>query len=600
MGAETLPSFKMAELNTNIVLQYLNGIEKSPQQATLRKWMDIFYEVSLHTKGVRPRFKDISIENGGYIIPPRWLGEEYQLIFDRYLMARHPREAEVTRNWRYSQYRPLTKAPFGMLTDILRGAIFQDSQYTLALPDPDDNNYIWNNNFNNKNLISYFQEVILPAMVEDPNGCIVRIPAKPWYEQTASKVEVDILFVNSKNIIFSGKKDFVFTHDQYAYWITDNIIMRYQKVDGKYELQNRGYYTTRLGHLPVSIAGGIWNTEGYFDSFYDKAIAAANEFVSSFSAEQMIDKEASHPYITQLEEQCGNCGGTGQETLRDRNSGSPKIAICQKCKGKGTISINPADRITASIDDWEKLKDGGVKITNPDININQYHRDKNNGIMEMILRALNLLNIDAAQSGTAKAIDLEKLHTFISAVSNNIFDNIIYSTICDLIAYRNVKTTSNGVEPYIYDFILIKPTQFQIKTAADLMVELTDSTKNNIPGYIRKKQVTEFVDKRFAGDDIFQKKTLIIAELDDLYVFTAEERLTMRTMGEIETKDLIYSRKLPTILDSLIREKGSQWFLKTNTEAIKQLVDELMSPFLANIEFSIIDDNGNLTNEKKL
>jgi hypothetical protein len=587
----------MPELNTTLVLNYLNAIEPNPQRETIRKWMDVFYEVSLHTKGVRPRFKDLSIENGGYITPPRWLGHEYQDIFDRYLMTRHPREPEITRQWRYSQYRPFTKAPFGMLTDILRGAIFQDSQYTLTLPEKEDNDYIWNNNFLNKNLITYCAEILLPALLEDPNGYIVRIPSKPWYEQTAPRVDIDIFFVNSKDLVFVGKSDVVFKRNNYAYWITENAIMRYAKTDGsQYELDGRGYYATMLGRLPASIAGGIWNTEGYYDSYYDKAVPAANEFISSFSAEQMVDKEASHPWITQIADDCDECHGIGEVATKDYNSGTSKTISCPKCKGRKTVSVNPADRIQISLEDWEKVPDGGVRINTPDTSVNKYHRDKNTQIMEMILRALNLLNIDAAQSGTAKSIDLEKLHTFISAVSNNIFDNIIYPIIRDIIAYRNVQATPTGTVPYVYDFTLIKPTQFQIKTAADLLLELTESTKGNIPGYIRKKQVAEFVDKRFAGDDVFQRKTEVIAELDDLYVYTPDERMTMRTTGEIDLQDLIFSRKLPGILDTLIRERGTHWFKGAKIDEIKDLVDKLISSLLDVKEFALKDENGNTQN----
>lgn len=589
----------MPELNNSTVLGYLNDIIPNPKKETIRRWRDVFYEISLHTKGARPKFKDPSNDHGVHITPPRYLGEEYQSLFDNYLLSRHPRENEVTRNWRYSQYRSFTKAPFGMLTDILRGAIFQDSQYTLTLPDKEDNDYIWNNNFDGRSLISYISEVIVPAVVEDPNGQVVRIPSKPWYEQTASRIEVEVFFVNSKDIVYPGKEDFVFKRGEYAYWITPNSIFRYVQDAGKlYIPEPKGYYATRLGHLPCTAGGGIWNTEGYYDSYYDKAVAAANEFISSFSAEQMVDKEASHPYITQLQDDCNDCQGTGQEPYNDPQSGFARTRPCAKCSGKGTISVNPADRIAVGIEDWEKLKDGGVKLTNPDVNINQYHRDKNTQVMEMILRALNLLNIDAAQSGTAKAIDLEKLHTFISAVSNYVFDNIIYSTVRDFVAYRNVRATPNGIVPHVYDFVLIKPTQFQIKSAADLMLELTDSTKGNIPGYIRKKQVIEFVDKRFGGDDSFQKKTQVIAELDDLYVFTPDELMTMRTMSAIDQTDLIFSRKLPGILDILIREKGTEWFTRAKIDDIKTLVDKEMKPFLLVKEFSLKDDNGNPKNEE--
>lgn len=589
----------MALLTPQKAQDLLNDVSKAPdsQSILLKKRKDVFLEVSLHTRGVRPSFRDLSRDNGGYIIPPRWGGEEYQYIFETFLINRHPREADVTRQWRLSQYRPHTKAPFGMLTDILRGAIFQDSQYTLTLPDKDDNDYIWGNNFQGMNLITYMSEVVLPGIIEDPNGYVVRMPSKPYFDQTADRLEIMILFVNSKNIVYDGPEDLVFKHGDWGYWLTPGAIFRFDKVDGgQYRVDPRGYFATMLGHLPASIAGGLWNNDGYYDSYYDKAIPTANEYISSFSAEQLVDKEASHPYITQIADDCKECHGSGEVTWPGENGEPPRLRACPKCKGEGLTSNNPADRLKVPFSDWEKLKDGGTVLNNPDTNINKYHNDKNGKIMSDILRALNLLNIDAAQSGNAKAIDQEKLYMFISTVSNKLFDTILFPTISDIIAFRNVRATGDGkTMPYVYDFTLIKPSQFQIKTAADLLDELINSTKGNIPGFIRKRQITEYVDKRFAGDDVFQKKTQVIEQLDDLFVYTEDEQLTMITTGKVQKTDLIFSRNLPSILDEISREKGTRYFKNASIDDLKALVDAKMKPLLVVKNFAVLNGNGNPT-----
>lgn len=593
----------MSDLNSNLVLDYLNNKQPSPQVKKKEKWEGVFYETSLHTRGACPKFKDLTKDSVGYIIPHRYMGDKYQKLFDHHLMTRHPREPFETHQWRLSQYRPFTKTPFAMLTDVLKGAIFQDSQYTLQLPDIMDNDYIWGNNWQGKNLIQFFKDVILPSDLEDPNGVCVRLPSKPWYEQKGNKVEVDIRFINSKDVVFIGPKDFVWkgiddlTSAEYAFWVNDLTIFRYVKFEGNFQVEERGYYAHMLGWLPANVAGGIWNTDSYYDSFYDKAIAWANEHISSFSAEQMVDKEASHPYIVQVAETCPKCQGTALEMLPDMQGDMKKVA-CTKCNGTGTMSISPASRLTVDMEDWEKGKGEFLKIITPDISVNKYHRDKNVAMFEMILRALNLLNIDAAQSGKAKAIDQEKLHLFTSDVNNSLFDNMIGPSVRDIVAFRNVVATPTGVVPHVYEYVLIKPTQFQIKTSSDLMLEMTEGTKANIPGYIRKKIVKEYVDKRFSGDDIFQKKDEVIAELDDLYVYSQEELGAMKLNGNIEPKDLIFSRKLPGILDEIIRSKGTSWFKSSDISTIKTVVDAEMKSFLS-VGFVLIDDNGNPQDDVK-
>ena len=73
-----------------------------------------------------------------------------------------------------------------------------------------------------------------------------------------------------------------------------------------------------FGRLPVTIAGGDWNTQegGFYESYFDKAKAIADEFISSYSAAQMVDKEASHPFIVAAQEDCPDCNGTGKTTIQ--------------------------------------------------------------------------------------------------------------------------------------------------------------------------------------------------------------------------------------------------------------------------------------------
>src|SRR5688572_33425225 len=99
-------------------LAILNKTVKLSPQITdmMQRWRDVYHGISLHTTGACPRFKDTV--TGRTITPPGYYGPEYQYLFDNYLLSRHPREDEPTRNWRYSQYRPLTKAPFGQVTEI--------------------------------------------------------------------------------------------------------------------------------------------------------------------------------------------------------------------------------------------------------------------------------------------------------------------------------------------------------------------------------------------------------------------------------------------------------------------------------------------------
>ncbi len=560
-------------MQPNEVLAILNKTVKLSRETTetLQRKRDVYYGISLHTTGACPAFRDLS--GGGTIYPQGYYGPEYQRLFDKHLLSRHPRENDATRNWRFSQYRPLTKAPFAQITEIITGAIFQDSNYDLNLQDLQDEQYIWGNHFSGYDIVGYFSNVAFRNMVEDPNGVLVRIPASAGYEQTDDKLQVDIWFVNTKDIILHTQDDFIFLRNGYAWWVDKQTIWRfsYKPDEKKYFLSQQdahGYYAHMLGRLPISIAGGVWNTQGYYDSYYSKAKAAADDFISAYSAAQLVDKEASHPFIVEASTDCADCRGLGQvQQDCDSCPNGVELVSCGSCYGSGQVSRNPGQHIIVPQD---KLKDGSpIQIVNPDVSINSHHRDVCAQVMGLIIEALHLQKTEEAQSGVAKAIDQERLYKFISNISNHVFDKLITDTLRDIIAYRNAGAVAGTVHPVEYPFRVLKPTQFRIKTSADLLNEYATGKQAGMPVFIRRRMALDFVDKQYSGDAIMKKKAQLITQLDSLSVLSIDEMTALRNAGVVSDAELQYSRKLPAAIDALIRDNGEYWFLNTPNNLVE-------------------------------
>lgn len=551
----------------------------------LRRWRDVYYGISLHTTGACPRFTDPA--SGRAVTPPAFFGNEYQYLFDNYLLSRHPRESDATRNWRYSQYRPLTRAPFAQITQIVTGAIFQDSNYMLEVQDEQDESYIWGNNFSGHDIVGYFANIGIRNIVEDPNGLFLRIPKHAFYEQENDKVEVDIWFVNTKDILYYTATDLVFKHGGFAWWIDNQTIWRfsYNAQKKQYYLaadDAKGYYAHMLGRLPVSIAGGEWNTQGYYDSYFSKAKAAADDFISAYSAAQLVDKEASHPFIVEASAECNECSGRGhvQQNCETCPTGL-ELVSCGTCGGSGQISRSPGQRIILP---HEKMKDGApIQIINPDVTINSHHRDVCAQVMSLIVEALHLQKVDEAQSGVAKAIDQERLYKFISNISNHIFDKLLYDTLSDMLAYRNVATVNGSVHPAQLPFRINKPTQFRIKTSADLLTEYGEGCKANLPAFIRQRMALDFVDKQYSGDALMKRKAELITQLDELSVLSTAEILSLRDAGTVTAAAIMYSRKLPSVIDALVRAYGEAWLLNAGFGAIRLEIDTHMEQYV-NVE----------------
>jgi hypothetical protein len=555
----------------NDLIEMLNTGRYAFRDSTFYKYAkQVYYSVTLHTKGARPRFKNL--RNNVDIFPPFYFGDEYQYLFENFLFSRHPREAETTRNWRFSQYRARTKRPFLQLIELIGSLIFKQGQYHFECENEDTTKYILSNEFDYRgfNLFEYYHRVLHPAMYEDPNGFIVHIPV-PIED---SPVNVSIYHVRVIDVLHFEKDHLVYEKDGLVYSLTKNEINVYKKnEDGKYEEVPGRVYLHNLGFIPACLFGGVWNTEGFFNSFFDKAIPVADDYIGSYSAEQMIDKEASHPYITMAKKTCPTCQGTKTHQIDCETCPNGKELIdCSTCGGTGEISWNPADRYEASKEDMEYDL---VKITNPSPEFNKYHHEKNNELMRQILSSLDLLLIDEAQSGAAKALDKENLKLFASTINERLFSRIEFSIKC-IIGYRNVKRDAigEGLVPDFKQFTLLKPISFEIKSEEDLLQEVADAQAGSLPTVVRKKAIIQYVSTRYANDHELIKRTRLTLDFDKLATMTEEEISANQRLSD---DDLVMHTDMDSILDEFIDEIKIQEFLKLDYNETKTKFKEFIT-----------------------
>lgn len=570
-------------LDTQGVIQFLNNKSDNVANEFIARWRGIYYGMSLHISGAAPRFKDLA--GRGWITPVNYYGEAYQQLFEIFLLNRHPREADVTKDWRFSQYRAITKSPLLKAMGAITGAFFQDSNYNIQLEDPIDNEYIWGNNFNGKTLANYFESKF-QAICEDPNGFFVRIPSEPYYATTTERIEPKIIFINSINILRIEDDEILFWGQDYVWQVNNIGYFRYDKNDnGDYyhvDEQYGGYYAHLLGYLPIDQAGGQWNEKGFFESWLNDVKPIVDDFISNKSASQMVDKEASHPYIIEVSTDCPTCNAVGK-VFEDIDESDPHYAeyiggrrevICTMCQGSGQVSRNPADRLIAPAADMARNL---VQIVNPDIAINQYHKDNLAELEKTIYKALYLDSIDEAQSGVAKNIDLQARKKFYVKICNDLFDRLIGNTMRDIVALRNA-TVSNGMLRPMQDvekqITIIKPTDFDIKSPQDLLNEYDISTKALTPDFIRARQINDYVDKQFGGDAVMKRKSQIITQMDFMCVKSDADKQALVLGGGATTRDWQFSTQLPFILDGLIRNNSSNWFIISPYDLIKVAVDE--------------------------
>lgn len=571
--------------------------DNSYKFALKAKWEDIYYGMSLHIDGACPYYKLLrdgysTIYPGSYelIYPERFYGLRYQWIFDNVLFSRHPREAEETRQWRLSQYRPFQQAPFLQCIQMITGALFQDSGFGISIENKDDNDYIWGKNFDGMTLVGFLNHHA-NNIFTDPNGVFITIPKEPYYATTTTYIEPEIWFIRSTEILHLTKDEIVFTYGDYHWAVNGYGYLRFKKNEatGKFENVDTDYgyyYAHMMLKTPAIVAGGIWNQKGYYESWLQAGKPLADEFVSSKSAEQLVNKEASHPFIVEASEECPNCNGLGQiqwcgihksntdggECGHDCSNAWQKIN-CNTCGGSGTVSHNPGQRILAPQDQMDKSL---VQIINPNIDINKFHAENNANIYNSIKAALHLNYIEVAQSGVAKDYDMQTRYQFVLSISNDWFDRVIPNMIKSVLMLRNVQTVDGKTTPYVNeeaDYVITKPTQFKIKTAQELLDEYKTAKESSLPDYQLAAKLEDYADKQFGGDDILMKKTCVINKLDKLAMKNAADLQICVMNNAASVRDWQFSISLPYILDEMIEEKGQDWFLDAPYKNIKEDVN---------------------------
>jgi hypothetical protein len=554
----------------------------------IRHWREVYYGMSLHISGIRPNYQYLRWDGGDsysrvwyYDFNSPFYDWEYQFIFDTQLFSRHPREPEVTRQWRLSQYKPFTKAPFKQIIQVTTGALFQDSGYSVTIDDQQDNDYIWGGNFNGKTLVKYVEDK-LQVICEDPNGLFLVVPRQSRNEAQGDKVEPEVRFIPSKYVRHVTDDEIIWCEDD-VHWVVNRVgYFRFKNVESKWINidGNDGYFGHGLGHIPAYVAGGNWNARGYFDSWLDAAKAIADEFVSAMSAKQIVDKEVSHPFIVEPDTECPDCdqasgykqwcSGCNSATLScscdSPTAESRVLRMCNSCGGSGSISRNPADRIVVKQD---QLGHPQVQIINPDVNVNKYHAENVNELTERMERVLYLHTTEEAQSGVAKAIDQEKKYQFFSAISNDVFGRLLYHLIQDILAMRNVRVQNGEVTPTPTDFTIVKPSQFQVKTSYDLQEEYKVAKESGLPAYQLSAILADYSDKRFGGNDAFLKKDYYVNALDNLATKNDADIQIMLLNNAVTPRDYQFHVALPMILDSIIRERTPDNFVRMSFEQVQ-------------------------------
>jgi hypothetical protein len=409
-----------------------------------------------------------------------------------------------------------------------------------------------------------------------------------------------------------SRDEIVFEYKGVAWAINKMGYFRYIKVNDQYEMHPedvpyKGYYAHMTEQLPIVVAGGEWNNQGWYDSYLNAAKPIADKYLVGESSSVLVDKEASHPFIIAASEDCPDCSGGRVQYCTGCNHDSsncnctydgsvnPHLTLrdCNTCGGNGEISRNPGQW---QIVPYDQMDRDTIKLINPDVSINKYHAGNNAEIFKSFMRALHLDYIDQAQSKIAKDKDMETRYQFFMTVSDDEYDRVLPS-LCNIItSLRNVTSVNGQVKPEAKRVLIVKPTQFQLKTERDLLDDFEVARKAGLPEHILKAQSKDYVDKLYGGDEVLKKKDDIISELD-IFAVTSMADIQIALINGIDHRKLQFHLEIDGIIRGLIRDKGTEWFINSKFEVVKAEIDKAfdkMAPPVVPMQQNIVRDNINI------
>jgi len=547
--------------------------------ADKKKWEEASDRISVHAKGIRPQFQNPrkgragvnGMYQGGLVTPANY-EERYQYLFDNYILNRHPNEQEEHYQFRLSVFPALAKEIYLQGKTQVGGSIFQQSQYTIAANDELGQEYLDSIDFTKRVQEQFFEHILT-----DPFGKFAIVEKHLGEFSSDEKALPDIELVESRHILhYEAKESILFCASEkidgrkVLYYLDRQYCIKLiQTEQRKKQYVVFAAYEHGLGELPV-----VDNNKYLFESF----VTWADLIGRNFSDDEIVAKNNNHPHIQMVESVCSECIGSKVVNYPcDTCDGGMQEENCRTCKGRGTISVNPGEIHVIKESEFRpgELTGGSgmvdrIKFINPDVSISQNSFERCQKIYEGGLRSLHLKRVDEAQSGVAKALDYQMHGLLVSGTSTHVF-SIVDLILRYVFGYLNMGISKE--KPYTVE----QPTQFQIKTEADIIVEMKDLASADL-STIRDK-TDEYNQVVYSGNAVKMKKWEVVKVWDTLYCMSPDQISTYKLMGGVTPMDVIRHVKADFLMSQIILSKGEQHFINTDVKNIVAELDIMVKEF---------------------
>ncbi len=541
------------------------------------KWEEVYLRTTFHTLGIKPKYEVNRKSSYWYnkTVTPASYDPKYESIFEGDIFNRYPTISKERYNWQRSIYPTIAKSMFTQALREIKGALFQLGTYDATSHEKNTKAFLEGNNFNCKSLKNYIREVLPSQMVNDPNGFLV--VHYDFEAETATANDLVFRYVSSEKIKFFDKSLLVFENADKSLIAIDansHSKLSYNKKEERYYNlvsvpHNLSILTAiQLGGYYVAVDNENHDDSMYYDSFFSAGVELAYPVVRQFIDNESLAKDLI-PIVQQVDPTCPECEGdmTIPVPCPDSEADSAKgcTEICGTCEGKGTVSRNMGDVYTV---DFEAAKEmNGLKLVDyitPQTAIITATEERFYKLLDELRSALYLNNAEEAQSGVAKTIDQEKMRKFVSDFSNQLFEvarNLII--FCD--ALINLKVNPSAA-------CIVQPTQFGLESEAEQSERIAKMKEGGFDSLILRTKTEAMINTGNSSDEV--KKMAKVLGMYDPLRYQNEKSIERKTALGIITKNAcIKSLYAENELQKLVHQKGKDWFMRQDYEAIAAELD---------------------------
>jgi hypothetical protein len=484
------------------------------------------------------------------------LGNEYYASYFRStLLVTHVTMHPYLLAWQCFVYpHKIVKGLIVENTARLMGILFQDGNYSITHPLKSVSELFQKPIFMGMDLKSFTENAIVPLLRDDANGFLAVVPS--------GVNEYRVVYLASKNLThqagdfyrFEVKRNGITT--EYLFDSNNTLITDFEMV------------RHNLGRPAVMQLGGtVVNREDYqyYESFWAKAASNLDSLVRHCLDAEIIRKQHTHPIRQAIELACTTCDGTGH--VRKEQDGTPCAPKeCYVCKGKQTIKFDPSRNISVPIDELQRI--GGnldlIKHYAPETVSKESAFNAYQLIYQQVKDDLNLLVIDAAQSGTAKAIDLEARNTVISQIKNRVFYLLKWAT--DTIAYLTY-----GAAPAT----VVIPSQYlELITPAKLQTEYLSLKVAGADTQMIERVRRQWFEVVSKTDAVAYKTNKILELAAPLRDYSLTDLLNLVNSEAVKQSDFLSAIYAFSAINQYIEDKGTDVFLSAKNSDILAFIED--------------------------